>query len=188
MSRLIISLLLSLSLSACSNLTISSNYVTNKNLLGTKNFSFNENSYVNPGSPQYNVAILNDILQKSISNVLRVKNIQKAEKNAAEILVYYQLDIEKKSDWEKTLEKLGNDSYHIDGVSEKNSAVLVPGLDAPRSGNYAYGDLLIHVMDAANKELIWKGKAGLAIADIPEYSEIEQKFNKIFIKMFRRFP
>lgn len=186
--RLLPLLVITLVLSACSNLTVSGGYLSDKKLEAVKRYAVDAESAVSAGSAQYNIVFLDELLRKNLQLVLAERNIKLVEEADAQMLVLFFFELEHKTGVEKTLGKLGADPYQKSTGEISDANALMPGLDSPRLTEYAYGDLLVKITEVGNNEPVWQGKAGLAIADIPEYGEIDKQFQQVLHKMFSRFP
>ena len=128
------------------------------------------------------------MLRENVSRLLKKHNFSQADSGKPDMLIGFEVVFEEKTNLDDTYRQLTTQPYAGGGGSIGDDTAIVQGLDAPRLRDYSHGDLEITMADAQTQELLWRGKAGLAIATILDYTELERQLQKVLDEMFRKFP
>lgn len=188
MRKIFFLILIFLTIVACSHLPVKSKRLSNKDFSSFQSYSFQSNNLIDTRGWSLNLIKLDELLRKNLSDVLKEKNYRYIDSDKPDILIGFQVVFEEKTNLDDTYKQLTADPFASGGGSIEDGSAIVQGLEAPRLNDYNHGDLNITISDAQSQELLWRGKAGLAIATILDYTELDQQLRKVLEKMFRKFP
>jgi hypothetical protein len=173
---------------SCANFTISNQKVADIDLASIRSYAYQSGVDIKTGGHAINIVHLDEAFRSELDKVLGAKGLLKSDVKSAEVLISYKIEIESKSDAVSLeVEKLGDSPYKGGIGSVGDSTAIVQGLDAPRTSEFYYTDIAVEMAKSASMKLLWKGKGGVALPAVPDYPKLNQKFKRLFDKMFNDF-
>jgi hypothetical protein len=160
-----------LAIAGCSGISVSTDYDTTKDFSTYQTFSWMEV----PSSKQaqgYDTSGLMDArVKEAVDKQLESKGLAEVSDNADLLLAYHY----------GTEEQLQIDDYGYGYGPWCGGS----GIDVYK---YKEGTLIVDIVDAATKKLVWRGAAEGALSENPSGPELNYVIDSAVAKMFKSFP
>jgi len=158
--RVILSLLLAIWLMSCSSVTVKSDYDANANFAQYKTFDFMSRSRDNP--------LNNKRIEAAIEQELIAKGLQKQTAGKPDLLVAYHTNVKDKIDVDTYGYRYGRYGRRVGTYTTVQK--------------YQQGTLVVDLVDAREKELVWRGWAKGEVHDSISKEKIDDTVGKILEK------
>jgi len=123
--------------------------------------------------------ILDTQIKQSIDSQLAAKGLTKVDGDKADLLVRYQVAVDREKQWNAT--GIG-DIFRSPGIS---TAV---GSATATSSNIDVGTLVLDLYDPAAKQLVWTGHATKTISPSKDPQKNQRNIDKAMQKLLKNFP
>ena len=123
--------------------------------------------------------ILDTQIKQSIDSQLAAKGLTKVETEKAELLVRYQVAVDKEKEWNAT--GMG-DIFRAPGFA------TAMGTATATSSTITVGTLVLDVYDPAAKQLVWTGKATKTVNPSKDPQKNQKNLDKAMQKLLKDFP
>jgi len=168
---------IALSLAACSGMTIRSDFNPQADFSKYTTYAWLPTPQT--GNPRTDNAIVEGRIKNAVDAALQAKGYQKGTEANADFWVGYHLNIEGQMDVTTT------NNYYGYGWGRWYYA---PAYQSTQVRYYDQGTLLIDVVDAKAKELVWRGTAEAEVRPGVKPEESERRINEAVSKILERFP
>lgn len=166
--------LAALALAGCATMMVSSHIERNVNFAGFVTYDWGPPDNLPVGDPRLdNNPFFNDYLQGAIEKKLAAKGYERAAGMPADLLVHYHASVNQRLD-----------VYTVD-----NRYGYCYGNCEPQVSDYEQGTLVIDVVDARTKKVVWRGWAQDTMNGVIDNQErLEEQVEESVTKMMMLLP
>lgn len=181
--RTLWSMLLVVVLSGCSLMQISSDYDTSADFAGLKTYSWITELPTAGDDPSIDMPFIDERVRNAVNSQLDAQGYEKRSSSDADFLVSYHVAIDKK--------------LAVSTMDEYYGTVIGPRWyhDTPRwygSEPYVYdyeeGSLVLDVIDAKTRKLVWRGTARAEIDRTAKAERRTKRINEAVKRILAQFP
>lgn len=177
-----ISLLLILTIGACSGVRVSQDYDLGKPLPMMKTYQWQAAAQTATGDVRVDNPFLNERIRLAIERMLNAKGFKKAVGGDPDFLVAYQFTIK---------QKIRTDDLHsgigvgVGAHGRHGGLVLGSG---PSVSQVDQGYLVIDLTAADSRRLLWRGKGTRYLPEHANPEKTQQIYNELVEKILEQFP
>lgn len=171
---------IALSLAACSGMTIRSDF--NPQADFSKYTTYAWLPAPQTGNPRTDNALVEGRIKNAVDAALAAKGYTKGTEANANFWVGYHLNIEGQMDVTTV------NNYYGYGWGRGYYGMYGPGYQSTQVRYYDQGTLLIDVVDAQVKELVWRGTGEAEVRPDTKPEDRERRLNEAVAKILERFP
>jgi len=117
--------------------------------------------------------MMSDQIKQAIDSQLVTKGLSKMEGDQADLLVGYQVAVDKEKQW---------NAYSM------GPAVRFGGMGTATSSTINIGTLVMDMYDAATKKQVWRGDATKAISPSKDPQKNQKNLEKAMAKLLKNYP
>lgn len=168
-------------LAGCSTIKTDYDYNEDINFSELKTWSWLEHQASNDDSGYKKDGLNDRRIRESIEQELTTAGFTKAQDNSAQVLVNYLTSVEKKTD---------TDTFYTSfGYFPTTRRGLNAGIRAEtRTREYKEGTLVVDIIDASKRELLWRGAGSDKVKQGLTPSERTQSIQEVVKRIFEGYP
>lgn len=179
MIKILLSILSILIFSGCSSIKVSNDF--------DPSFSFNDvQTYaILYKSKEYSNTLTDERIMTGIDTELKQKGYTKANRKNADLYVVFHTDVQNKTKIVQDYQYIGVSPYRYGRHYGYGGMMAVP---TTRSYNYDEGKLIVDILDAKEKKIVWRGVATDSLKNLKTPEERVQYINEVMASIFKTLP
>jgi hypothetical protein len=169
---------LSTGLLACSGIQVSSDYDPNADFSALRSYAWLDARSGVEGDREDVTSLLDRRIRSAIDEELASKGFALVDRSKAQVLVSYHLGVEKKLDVDTIYQSYGYRGGYYGGGGIAQTTVR----------EYEEGTMLIDIIDAPAKQLVWRGSGQARLRRTSSPEQREERVREAVTEILEDFP
>jgi len=179
--RLLVVMLASLIISACTDLVIRTDYQPGTQFSSLKTYAWLPDMQQKTGNPALDSSLLNNRIRNALEQNMSAIGFRSVAPEQADVYLTYYLTLESRIESFPTTITY----YGYRGHRRGGGYAYGYGNDIQE---YKYNTLYVDMISPANKQIIWRGTAESLLEDSSTPEKREQRVNHIVSQIMQRYP
>ncbi len=179
--RLLVVILASLTISACSDLIIRTDYQPGTDFSALKTYAWLPDMQQKTGNPALDSSLLNNRIRNALEYNMRAIGFRSVNPDQADVYLTYYLTLESR------LESFPTTTTYYGGYNHGRSYGYALGY-GNEIQEFQYNTLYIDLISPTSKQILWRGSAESLLEDSSSPEQREQRVNKIVSTIMQEYP
>jgi len=171
-------LLATLTLGACSGISVSSDWDPNADFSRIASWDWVPGPQGSTGNPRLDSDLLDQRIRSAVDAELSLRGVRRAREGNPDVLIAYHLGVENKIDVNTVQRSYGYGPYWYSGPAYTETYV----------SEYEQGTLLIDILQPEDRRLVWRGAGQARVNESGSPEDREARVREAVRKILEQFP